>query len=218
MMTKGTLDFLKRLLATPGPSGCETAPARVWREEVKRFADEVSADVHGNSVGVVNPKGKPRLMLAGHIDEIGVQITHVDDDGYLYFAGIGGWDSQVLVGQRVVLAGPKGPVRGGIGKQAVHLMKREDMDKVSKISDLWIAIGAASKAETLERVRLGDAGVLDASVLEFPNDRIVSRSIDNRIGAYVVAEAMRLLAQDRPKHAAVFGVATTREEIPWTGG
>jgi len=217
-MTKSTLDFLKRLLDAPGPSGFETAPARLWREEVKRFADEVSADVHGNSVGVVNPKGKPRLMLAGHIDEIGLQVTHVDDEGYLYFAGIGGWDSQVLVGQRVVLAGPKGAVRGVIGKQAIHLMKREDIEKVSKISDLWIDIGAATRAEALERVRVGDAGVLDAGVQEFPNGRVVSRAIDNRIGAYVVAEALRLLGTDRPKHAAVFAVATTREEIAWSGG
>jgi len=217
-MTAPTLEFLKRLLDTPGPSGFETAPARVWREEVQRFADEVTADVHGNSVGVVNPRGKPRLMLAGHIDEIGLQITHVDDDGYLYFAGIGGWDSQVLVGQRVLLGGPKGPVLGVVGKPAVHLMKREDMDKVSKIADLWIDIGAANRAEALARVRVGDAGVLDADVQELPNGRVVSRSIDNRIGAYVVAEALRLLAADRPAHAAVYAVATTREEIAWAGG
>ena len=217
-MTRDTLAFLKRLLDTPRPSGFETAPARVWREEVKAFADQVTADVHGNSVATLNATGTPRLMLAGHIDEIGLQITHVDDEGYLYFAGIGGWDSQVLVGQRVVLTGPKGAVRGVIGKQAVHLMKREDMDKVSKITDLWIDIGAANKKEALERVRVGDAGVLDAGVQEFPNGRIVSRSIDNRIGAYVVAEALRLLAGERPKHAGVFAVATTREEIAWTGG
>src|SRR5260370_2521328 len=131
---------------------------------------------------------------------------------------MGGWDSQVLVGQRVVIAGSKGSVRGVIGKQAVHLMKREDLDKVSKITDLWIDIGAANKAEALERVRVGDAAVLDADVQEFPNGRIVSRSIDNRIGAYVVAEALRLLAPDRPKHAGVFAVATTREEIASTRG
>ncbi len=217
-MTKDTLDFLKRLLDTPGPSGFETAPARVWRDEITTFAEQVTADVHGNSVATLNPNGTPRLMLAGHIDEIGLQVTHVDDDGYLYFAGIGGWDSQVLVGQRVVISGPKGSVRGVIGKQAVHLMKREDMDKVSKITDLWIDVGAANKAEALERVRVGDPAVLDVEVQEFPNGRIVSRSIDNRIGAYVVAEAVRLLARDRPKHAAVFAVATTREEIAWTGG
>ena len=217
-MTKTTLEFLKRLLDTPGPSGFESAPARVWRDEVGRFADDVTADVHGNSVAAVNRKGAPRLMLAGHIDEIGLQITHVDDDGYLYFAGIGGWDSQVLVGQRVLVVTRNGLVRGVIGKQAVHLMKREDMDKVSKISDLWIDVGATSKAEALERVRVGDAAVLDATVQEFPNGRVVSRSIDNRIGAYVVAEALRLLAADRPKHAAAYAVATTREEIAWSGG
>jgi putative aminopeptidase FrvX len=217
-MTNDTLDFLKRLLDTPGPSGFETAPARVWREEVQTFADQVTADVHGNSVAVLNPKGTPRLMLAGHIDEIGLQITYVDDEGYLYFAGIGGWDPQVLVGQRVVIAGPNGPVGGVIGKQAVHLMKREDLDKVSKITDLWIDIGAGSRADAMERVRIGDPAVLDAGVQEFPNGRIVSRSIDNRIGAYVVAEAVRLLARDRPRHTAVFAVATTREEIAWTGG
>src|SRR5207244_12837849 len=159
-MTRDTLDFLRRLLATAGPSGLETAPARVWRDEVKTFADQVTADVHGNSVAAVNAKGAPRLMLAGHIDEIGLQITHVDDEGYVYFAGIGGWDSQVLVGQRVVITGSKGPVRGVIGEQAVHLMKREDMDKVSKITGLWIDIGAANTGEALERVRLGDAGGL----------------------------------------------------------
>ena len=213
-----TVDFLKKLLDTPGPSGFEAAPARVWREEVKRFADDVRADVHGNSVGVINGKGAPRLMLAGHIDEIGIQITHIDDDGFLFFAGIGGWDSQVLVGQRVVLTGPKGAVQGVIGKKAIHVMKADERDKVSKIADLWIDIGATSKAEALERVRVGDAGVLAAQVQEFPKGRIVSRSIDNRIGAYVVAEALRLLARDKPKHASVHAVATTREEIAWSGG
>ena len=217
-MSTTSIDFLKRLLDSPGPSGFEIAPARVWREEVKRFADEVRADAHGNSVAVVNPKGSPRLMLAGHIDEIGLQITHIDDDGYLYFAGIGGWDSQVLVGQRVLVAGPRGAVRGVIGKQAIHLMKREDMDKVSRITDLWIDIGVANKKEALERVRVGDAAVLDAHAYEFPNGRVVSRSIDNRIGAYVVGEALRLLTTERPKHAAVYAVATTREEIAWAGG
>lgn len=217
-MTATSIEFLKRLLDSPGPSGFEIGPARVWREEVGGFADELRPDSHGNSVAVVNPKGAPRLMFAGHVDEIGVQITHIDDEGYCYFAGIGGWDSQVLVGQRVVLIGPKGPVLGVIGKKAPHLMKKEEFDKVSQISDLWIDIGAANKAEALERVHVGDPGVIDARSYEFPNHRIVSRSIDNRIGAYVVAEALRLLAKSKPREAAVFAVATTREEIAWTGG
>src|SRR3989475_4106719 len=122
-MTRDPLDFLKRLLDTPGPSGFETAPARVWRDEVKTFADQVTADVHGNSVAALNPKGAPRLMLAGHIDEIGLQITHVDDEGYLYFAGIGGGGSPGLVGERVGIRGPQGPRRGGVGRQAGGPMK-----------------------------------------------------------------------------------------------
>jgi len=217
-MTANPSDFLKRLLDSPGPSGFEAAPARVWREEVRTFADDVRADAHGNSVAAVNPKGTPRLMFAGHIDEIGLQITHIDDEGFCYFAGIGGWDSQVLVGQRVVVVGPQGPVPGVIGKKPPHLMKKEEFDKVSQIIDLWIDIGAANKDEALTRVHVGDPAVLDAASQDFPGGRIVSRSIDNRIGAYVVAEALRLLAKDRPPHAAVFAVATTREEIAWTGG
>jgi endoglucanase len=217
-MTHTNFDFLKRLLDTPGPSGFESAPARVWREEVAGFADDVRADVNGNSIALVGPTGAPRLMLAGHIDEIGLQVTHVDDDGYLYFGGIGGWDSQVLVGQRVVLSGPKGPVLGVIGKKAIHLMKRDELDKATRISDLWIDIGATTRLEAAERIRVGDAGVLAGGVLEFPNGRIVSRSIDNRIGAYVVAEALRLLARERPPHAGVYAVASTREEIAWMGG
>jgi endoglucanase len=216
-MTISTLGFLKKLLDTPGPSGFEQAPARVWRDEVKEFADSIESDVHGNSVASLNPKGKPRLMVTGHIDEIGIQITHIDEDGFLYFSGIGGWDSQVLVAQRVLVMGRAGLVRGVIGKKAIHQIKKEDLDRVSKVIDLWIDIGAANKEEATARVRVGDAGVIDSRVEEFPNDRIVSRSIDNRIGAYVAAEALRRLAADRPKHAAVFAVASTREEIAWTG-
>src|SRR2546421_6902990 len=179
------------------------------RRRPTRSDRDWSSDVCSSDLS--SSTGTPRLMLAGHIDEIGLQITHVDDEGYLYFAGIGGWDSQVLVGQRVVITGSNGAVRGVIGKQAVHLMKREDMDKVSKITDLWIDIGATSKAEALGRVRMGDAAVLDADVQEFPNARIVSRSIDNRIGAYVVAEALRPLSAGRPRDARGGAGAPTRE-------
>src|SRR3970282_109116 len=123
------------------------------------------------------------------------------------------------VGKRVRALGRGwGPVRGVIGKKAVHQLKKEELDKASKVTDLWIDVGAANKAEAAERVRVGDPGVLDTAVQEYPTGRIVSRSIDNRIGAYVVAEALRRLAAARPKHAAVFAVATTREEIAWAGG
>ncbi len=218
-MTPESLAFIKSLLDTPGPSAFETAPARVWRAEAETIADRVHADVSGNSYATLNPDGRPRLMLAGHIDEIGVMVTYIDDEGYLSFDTIGGWDPQVFVGQRVRLLGRSGPVVGVVGKKAIHIMDKEDREKVSKVEDLWIDIGANGRAEAEGRIRIGDPGVLATGVVEFPNGRLVSRSIDNRIGAYVVLEAVRLLSRDgaRPG-AAVTAVATTREEIAATGG
>jgi len=157
-------------------------------------------------------------MLAGHVDEIGLMVVHIDDEGYVHFAAIGGWDSQVLVGQRVLIEGKSGPVIGVVGKKAIHLMKHEDRDRVSKIHDLWIDIGAKNKDEAAARVRVGDAGVLASAPLEFPNGRVVSRSIDNRIGAFVVIEALRRLSATPGFSAQVTAVATVQEEIAYTGG
>jgi endoglucanase len=208
---------LRTLLDAPGPSGFETAPAIVWREEAGTIAKAVHADVTGNSVAVLNPDGAPKVMLAGHIDEIGLMIVHVDDDGFLYFQGIGGWDSQVLVGQRVQIAAKVGPVPGVIGKKPIHLIKTEDRDKASKITDLWIDIGAKDREDALTRVRVGDPAVIATGSVELPNGRLASRSIDNRIGAFVVLEALRLLRNTRLR-AAVHAVATSQEEISWSGG
>lgn len=207
--------FLHRLLNTPGPSGDEAAAARVWREEARTFADNVHADVAGNSFAVLNG-GEPRVLLAGHIDEIGVMVSHIDDQGFLFFAPVGGWDSQVLVGQRVRLLGKNGEVVGVIGKKPIHLLKPEERSQASTIERMWIDIGVTSKAEALEYVRVGSVGVVDAPLYELPNRRLVSRSLDDRIGAYVVLEALRLLSDDRPQ-ATVAAVATAQEEITFGG-
>jgi putative aminopeptidase FrvX len=217
-MTPESLAFLKSLLDTPGPSAFEAAPARVWRAEAQRFAESVRADVAGNSFATLGGDGRPRVMFAGHIDEIGIMVSHIDDEGYVSFDPIGGWDHQVFVGQRVRLLGREGPVAGVVGKKAVHLMEKEDREKVSKVEELWIDVGATSRAEAEGRLRIGDPGVLAAGVLEFPNGRLVSRCIDNRIGAFVVLEALRQLADGARPAAAVTAVATTREEIAATGG
>lgn len=212
-----SVEFLKRLLTAPGPSTQETRPAKVWREEASTFADEVRTDMRGNTFAVLNNNGSlPRVMLAGHIDEIGVIVTYIDDDGFLWFTGVGGWDPQVLVAQRIRLLGKQGDVIGVVGKKAIHLMKPDEREKASKVEDLWMDIGAKNRAEALEQVRVGTVGVIDAPVYEFPHGRIVSRSIDNRIGAYTVLEALRLLSQDRPQ-VTVAAVATTQEEISLAG-
>ena len=216
MLSPSSIAFLKRLLDTPGPSGFETAPARLWREEASSFA-EVSADVMGNSLAAVNAAGGPVIMLAGHIDEIGVIATYIDDGGLVYIAPIGGWDTQVLVGQRIRFIGRSGDVVGVIGKKPIHLLKLDEREKVSKITDLWVDIGAATKDETLAVLSVGDAGVVDSRALDLPNNRIASRSIDNRIGAFVVLEALRRYAE-RPGVAKVVAVATAQEEIGLHGG
>jgi endoglucanase len=216
-MDQRPLAFLEALLDAPGPSGFETLPARAWRREAETFADEVRVDVGGNSYATINDDGSPHIMLAGHIDEIGLMVVHIDDEGFLTFDTIGGWDHQVFVGQRVVLLGRDDTVHGVIGKKAIHLMEEDDKTKVSKAADLWIDIGATTKAEAEARIRVGDPGVLASRVQRFPNDRLVSRSIDDRIGAFVVLEALRLLTQDRPA-AAVTAVATAQEEIGYSGG
>jgi len=214
-MNDHSLAFLKHLLATPGPSGDEVAVGRIWRREAETFADRVYADVRGNSYAVLEG-GSPRVLLAGHIDEIGVMVSSIDDDGFLWFSPIGGWDPQVLVGQRVRLAGRTGDVIGVIGKKPIHQMKPDEREKASKIEDLWIDIGVTSRAEARELVRVGATGVIDAPIYDLPGGRIVSRSIDDRIGAFTVLEALRLLERDRPR-ATVAAVATSQEEITFAG-
>ena len=218
MLSDASFAFLKRLLDTPGPSGFEGAPARVWRAEAATFAADIRADVVGNSLATVEGDGTgPTILLAGHIDEIGIIVTHIDDNGYVYFEPIGGWDPQVLVAQRIRFLGRHGDVIGVIGKKPIHLMKPEERDKASKITDLWVDLGVKTKAEALERLEVGDAGVIDSQTIELPNGRLVSRSIDDRIGAFVVLEALRRYAA-QPGAARVVAAATAQEEIGYTGG
>jgi len=222
MISECSLEFLIALLDVPGPSGFEVAPARRWRAEAEAIADEVQSDVSGNTYATLRgeaPADTPPLMLAGHIDEIGLMVVHIDDEGFLWFDPIGGWDPQVFVGQRVVLLGRAGPVPGVIGRIAIHLLEKEQREKVSKTHELWIDIGATSKANAAERVRVGDPGVLAGAVQRLPNGRLVSRSLDNRIGSFVVLETLRRLAKGRPR-VPVTAVATSHEEIchPSGGG
>ena len=218
-MNETSRAFLERLLGTPGPSGHEAAAAAVWRAEAASFADAVDGDISGNSLATLNGAGAPRVMLAGHIDEIGFMVTHVDEDGFLYFDGVGGWDPQVVVGQRIVLLTRKGHVRGVVGKKPIHLIKDEEKKKAAKLTELWIDIGATGRDDATERgVRVGDAAVIDAPLLDLGNGRIASRSIDNRIGAFIVLEALRRLADGPPPAASVTAVATTQEEIGHFGG
>ena len=212
-MREASYEFLKKLLSTPGPSGNEGTAAKVWREEAGKFASGVRGDRMGNSFATLNAGRSPKVMLSGHIDEIGLMITHIEDQGLLRFTGVGGWDPQVLVGQRVRMQTGDGEIFGVIGKKAIHVMEPEERKKVSEIKSLWIDIGAKDGDEAKGMVRVGDVGVLDQDLLELPNGRIASRSLDNRMGAFVVLEALRLLSEEDRMAPEVVAVASVQEEI-----
>jgi putative aminopeptidase FrvX len=219
-MEERAIAFLRRLLDAPGPSGYESAPARVWREEAATFADEVTHDVVGSSFARVKPKNDaadaPKVLLAGHIDEIGFVITHIDKEGYLWFAPLGGWDDQVAVGQRLRIACRDGDVIGVIGKKASHLLKEEDRRRPTRLDEMWIDIGARDFDDAARRVDVGDAAVIDSRFVDLSGDICVSRSMDNRVGAFVALEAARLIAADRAA-LDVYAVATAQEEITFGG-
>jgi endoglucanase len=211
-------ELLQNLITAAGPSGRETDPARVWREWCGGFADEVGADNVGSSFARVNGTGGgPTLAVIGHIDEIGVHVSHIDDDGYLKFGEVGGWDSVVLVGQRVRIATRGGPVVGVIGRKPIHLIRGPEREKAPPIKDLHIDIGAQDGDEARELVRIGDAAVIDSAPVELPNGRIVSRALDNRIGCYVAAEAARLVAADGGAPGDVLALAVVQEETTFAG-
>jgi endoglucanase len=210
-------ELLRTLLTSPGPSGYETAPARAWREAAEGFA-EVSGDALGSSVArVAGTGGGPLLAVVGHIDEIGLIVTHVSDEGFLHFVGVGGWDAQILVGQRVEVIARDGPLPGVIGKKPIHLLKEEDRKKVAEIRDLHIDVGAKDGDEARSMVRVGDVAVIAAEPVELPNRRLTSRSLDNRLGAYVALEAARLVAEAGGAAGDVAAVAPVQEEITFAG-
>jgi endoglucanase len=189
----------------------------VWREAAAGFA-EVSGDVVGSSVARVKGTGDgPLLAVIGHIDEIGLVVRHVDDSGYLWFGNVGGWDPQILVGQRVEVSTREGPIPGVVGKKPIHLLKDEERKKVPELKDLHIDIGAKDGDDARGRVRVGDVAVIAGEPVELPNDRVISRSMDNRLGAFVALEAARLVAEDGGAPGDVVAVAAAQEEITFAG-
>jgi endoglucanase len=204
--------FLRNLMDTPSPTGYEAAASGVWRAEASTFADRTWVDTHGNAYAAVNESARPRVMLAGHIDEIGLLVTYMDDKGYLSFRTLGGYDPQVLPGQRVRVLTRDGPILGVIGRKPIHLMRDDENKKVVRVDELWIDIGAVDKKDAEGLVDVGDAAVLDYRYEELRGDLAVARGFDDRIGAAVVLEALRHLSQKRPP-CAVIAVATVQEEI-----
>src|SRR5215472_15131638 len=192
-MREQSLGFLRTLVNTPSPVGHEARGQRVWLDYVKKFADETFSDAYGNCVGVLNKGGSPRLMLAGHADEIAMVVNYITDDGYIYVRKMGGIDAAITKAQRVIIHTGNGPVKGVVGNVAPHLMKMEGEPKPPKIHDLFIDIGVSSRKDAEKLVRTGDPITLVDEFDLLRNDLAVARAFDNRIGTFALIEALRLL-------------------------
>ena len=216
-MRKESVDFLRELVTTPSPSGSEERIQAVCRKYVEKHVDSVYKDVHGNQYAVKNPDGKLRIMLAGHVDEIGLMVNHIDDKGFISFVTVGGVDTAILGGQRVLIHTAKGEVPGVIGRTAIHLTEPEDRGKALKVHQMWIDIGAKNKKDAEKVVAVGDSITVDAGYLELRDDKVAARAFDDRVGAFVIIEAMRLLEKKKLNDIAVFCVTTVQEELGLRG-
>jgi putative aminopeptidase FrvX len=207
--------YLKSLVETHGTPGYEERVQAVFRKRIEDACARVTTDVMGSVTGVINADGPVRVLLDGHSDEIGFLVNYIDDDGYLWFRPSGGWDTEVVVSQRVLVHTSKGSLAGVIGKKAIHLMSQDDRKKKSQLESLWIDIGAHDKDQAKEWVKVGDPITMDAPFREILGGRAVAKSFDNRIGLFAVSETLRNLGDG--VEAAVYGVSAVQEEIGLRG-
>lgn len=215
-MESTALEFLRRLIETPSPSGYEQPVQQVVRDYVAPFADEVTTDAHGNVIVAKNPGAALRLMYAGHADQIGLIVQYIDDQGYLYVQPIGGWDPQILVGQRMTVWRDRAPVHGVIARKPIHLLTEEERKRVVKLEELWMDIGAKDKKEAQSMVQVGDAVTFELSFHELPNRRAHGPAMDDKTGLWIVIEALRRASQKK-LDCSVYAVSTVQEEIGLRG-
>jgi endoglucanase len=217
-MREQSLKFLRTLVNTPSPVGHEVRGQRVWLDYAKQFAEETFSDAYGNCVAVLNKGGSPRLMLAGHADEIAMAVNYITEEGFIHVRKMGGVDAAISKAQRVVIHTRTGPVKGVVGNVAPHLMKEEKDPKPPKMHDLFLDIGAGSRREAERLVRIGDPITLTDEFDLLRNDLAVARAFDNRIGTFAVAEALRLLKESQAKlKAEVCAVSNVQEEVGLLG-
>jgi endoglucanase len=215
-LRKESYGFLKALQETPSPSGFEQPVQRIVRKRMKPFAGSIETDVHGNVIVGLNPKGSPRVMLAGHCDQIGLMVNYIDDNGFIFVLAIGGLDPSVLPGSRVVVHSKHGPIDAVIGRKPVHVLKPEERGAKIELRELWVDIGAKNKKETEQVVAIGDPITFRLEMVHLGNDLVTSPAFDNKCGTFVVMEALRLCSIKRIR-CALFAVSTVQEEVGLRG-
>jgi endoglucanase len=213
-MRNQSLEFLKTLVNTPSPPGHEARGQRLWLDYAKAYADETSSDAYGNCVARLNPGGSPRVMLAGHADEIALVVNYISDEGFIYVRRLGGVDAAITKAQRVTIHARGGPVNGVVGNVAPHLSRGNGDPKPPKIHELFIDIGVGSRKKAEKLVRIGDPITLNDQFELLRNDLVVARAFDNRVGTFAVAETLRLLGSEKKKvKAEVCAVSNIMEEV-----
>lgn len=215
-MKNESFRLLQKMISIPSPSGYEMRIQDLIRGEMKAWCRTVTTDVHGNVIGAINPGAATRVMIAGHCDEIGFIITHIDDKGVAYFSPVGGVDPNIVVGQRVRVSTARGWVFGVIGRKPIHLMEASEVGGQIKIHDLWLDIGAKHKKDAQKAIAVGDYVTIDVGLERMRNDLVAARGFDDRAGAFAVVETLRKL-KGRKLDVAVYGVATVQEEIGLRG-
>ncbi|HTU26775.1 MAG TPA: M42 family metallopeptidase [Pirellulales bacterium] len=215
-MDSQAFDFLKLLLETPSPSGYEQRIQAVVRTYVSEFADDVRGDVHGNLIAVRNPSAKLRVMLAGHCDQIGFVVQHIDSEGFLWIQPVGGWDPQVLVGQKLTVWPEGEPVNGVVARKPIHLLTDEERKVVPKLKDLWLDIGAKDREQAASLVAVGDPVTLELGYRQMLGKRASAPGMDDKTGLWVAIEALRRTKGKR-LNCAFYAVSTVQEEIGLRG-
>jgi putative aminopeptidase FrvX len=211
-MRPESLDFLTTLLNTPTPSSDEARGQRVWLDYLTPFADKVETDTYGNALAILNPEGSPKIMVEGHADEIAFQVAYIDDEGFIYFSGVGGHDPSLARGQRVHLHGRHGQVLGVIGALAIHMQSGKKQE-IPELHELFIDIGAANRKDAEKRVAVGDLITYIVGWQQLNGDIYIARACDNRIGTFVAAEVLRLCAKAGKKlKASVVAASAVGEE------
>lgn len=216
-MDKSAKKFFQQILETPSPSGYEQPVQEIVRKYVDGFADEVRTDLHGNVIACTNPDASLRVMFAGHADQIGLIVTHVNENGYIYTNTIGGWDPQQLIGQRMTVHTAAGPVPAVIARKPIHLLDPEERKQVVKHKELWLDIGAKDRDEAAEAVEVGDPVTLELGYQEMRNKLANSPGMDNKTGLWVCVEALRRATKRGGLNVALYAASTVQEEIGLRG-
>lgn len=216
MFNKKSSQFLEELLITPSPTGYESKGQKVWMEYLSQFSDKVESDPYGSAIAKIDTSPDVMtVMLEAHADEIGMVVQHISDDGFIYLNKLGGSDSTIARAKRVFIYGKNGKVSGVTGNTAIHLQdKKNGGGKEPSWKDIFVDIGATSKEEALEAVQIGDP-VTYADDIEYLNEDIITaRALDNRIGGFAVAQAMKQIYKNKKNLAVnVIALNSVQEEV-----